>query len=163
MPPPTNKLPQTRPAPDAVAQSVRNEILQQLADLAHVPAVVDLFAELLQPYYGIPPTPLHEVLYDAAKRAGWTPPYAKARPRQQAAARGRTIQREQDLALRRILVAYVFKRLRPSLQAKPSSMGTAQAIIGRLNDLPFNRRPPMTVRTIKADIFYMKKNGNFGI
>jgi hypothetical protein len=115
MPPPINRLPQARPAPDAVAQPVRNEILQQLADLAHVPAVVDLFAELLQPYYGIPPTPLHEVLYEAAKRAGWIPPYEKARPRQQAAARGRTIQREQDQAHRRVLVMRLFKQLPTAL------------------------------------------------
>jgi hypothetical protein len=88
---------------------------------------------------------------------------AKAQHPQRAAARGRTIQREQDLALRRILVAYVFKQLRPGLQATPSSKGTAQAIISRLKTLPFDRVPPMSVRTIKADIFYMKKNGNFGI
>ena len=163
MRPPINRSPRARPVPDAAARPVPDEVLRQLADLAHVPAVVDLFAELLQPYYGIPPTPLHEVLHEAAKRAGWIAPFAKTRPRQQAAARGRTIQREQDLALRRILVAHVFKQLRPALQAKPSSMGTAQAIIGRLNGLPFNRRPPMSVRTIKADIRIMRKNGNFGI
>jgi hypothetical protein len=73
MPKPINRVPRARPAPNAVARPVPNEILQRLADLAHVPAVVDLFAELLQPYYGIPPTPLHEVLHEAAKRAGWTP------------------------------------------------------------------------------------------
>jgi hypothetical protein len=73
MPKPINRVPRARPAPNAVARPVPNEILQQLADLAHVPAVVNLFAELLQPYYGIPPTPLHEVLHEAAKRAGWGP------------------------------------------------------------------------------------------
>ena len=121
-----------------------------------------LFAGLLQPY-GIPPTPLHDVLCEAAKRAGWTPPYAKARLRQQAAARGRTIQRQEDLALRRVLVSYSFKQLRPGLQAKPASLATAQAIIRRLDDLPFARRPPITVRTIQEDIRFMRKNGNFGI
>jgi hypothetical protein len=125
-------------------------------------ALVEVFAELIEPY-GMPTTPLHEVLREAAQRAGWTPPFAKARLRQRAAARGRTIQREQDLAHRRILVAYVFKQLRPSLQAKPGSLGTAQAIIRRLEELPFDRKPPITVRTIQADILYMRKNGNFGI
>ena len=173
MPPPINRLPRTRPVPiirarpvpDAVARPVPDEVLRQLADLARVPALVDLFAELLQPYYGIPPTPLHEVLHEAAKRAGWAPPSASAKAQhpQRVAARGRTIQREQDLALRRILVAYVFKQLQPGLQATPSSKGTAQAIISQLKKLPFDRVPPMSVRTIKADIFYMKKNGNFGI
>jgi hypothetical protein len=80
MPPPINRLSRTRPVPirarpvpDAVARPVPDEVLRQLADLARVPALVDLFAELLQPYYGIPPTPLHEVLHEAAKRAGWAP------------------------------------------------------------------------------------------
>lgn len=125
-------------------------------------SAIVLFAELLQPY-GIPPTPLHDVLREAAKRAGWTPPYTKARPRQQAAARGRTIQREQDLALRRVLVSFIFKKLQRWHRANPASLGTAQAIIGRLDDLPFARRPPMTVRTIQEDIRFMRKNGNFGI
>jgi hypothetical protein len=163
MPPPINRSPRARPVPDAVARPVPDEVLRQLADLARVPALVDLFAELLQPYYGIPPTPLHEVLHEAAKRAGWIPPYEKARPRQQAAARGRTIQREQDQAHRRVLVMRLFKQLPIALQAKPSSRGTALAIIRQLKKLPFNRTPPMTERTIKADIFYMKKNGYFGI
>jgi hypothetical protein len=120
--------------------------------------LVALFSELLRPY-AIPPTPLHEVLHEAAKRAGWI----QAPHRQQTAAHGRTIQRDQDLALRRILVAHEFKQLRRSLQEKPSSTGTAQAIISRLKQLPFDRMPPMGVRTIKADILYMRKNGNFGI
>jgi hypothetical protein len=124
--------------------------------------LIDLFAELLQPY-GIPPTPLHEVLHQAAERAGWSPPSPKAQDRQQAAARGRKKQREEDLALRRILVAHVFNKLPPRLRAKPGSTGTAQAIIGRLEQLPFERRPPMTERTIQADILFMRKNGNFGI
>jgi hypothetical protein len=120
--------------------------------------LVALFSELLRPY-GIPPTPLHEVLHEAAKRAGWT----QAPHRQQTAALGRTIQREQDQALRRVLVAHLFKQLPSALRAKPSSKGTANAIIGRLKKLQFDRTPPMTERTIKADILYMSKNGNFGI
>lgn len=121
--------------------------------------LIELFAKLLRPY-GIPPTPLHEVLHEAAKRAGWRPPSAKAQNRQRAAARGRTVQREQNLALRRWLVAYAFKQLRPGLKQKLSSTGTAQAIIGRLEEIGFD---PPTVRTIQADISFMRKNGNWGI
>jgi hypothetical protein len=124
--------------------------------------LVELFARLFRPY-GIPPTPLHEVLQEAAKKAGWRPPSAKVRHRQQAAARGRALQREEDLALRRIFVAHAFKNLPQRLKQKPSSTGTAQAIIGRLEDLPLERKPPMTVRTVQADIAFMRKNGNFGI
>jgi hypothetical protein len=125
-------------------------------------SLVELFAQLLRPY-GRPPTPLHEVLYEAAGRAGWTPPSAKALARQQTAARGRNSQREEDMAHRRVLVGYLFKQLGRGLRAKPASLGTAQAIIGRLDDLPFYRKPPMTVRTIQADIKFMRENGNFGI
>jgi hypothetical protein len=41
MTPPINRLPRVRPVPD--------EVLRQLTDLARVPGVVDVFAELLQP------------------------------------------------------------------------------------------------------------------
>jgi hypothetical protein len=123
---------------------------------------VVLFTELLRPCV-IPPTPLHEVLHEAAKRAGWSPPSAKAHRRQHVAANARKIQREEDLAHRRVLVSYIFKQLRPDLRARPASLGTAQAIIGRLEQLPFERKPPITVRTIQEDIRFMRKNGNFGI
>lgn len=125
-------------------------------------ALVERFTDLLQPY-GIPPTPLHQVLHEAAQRAGWRPPSPKIQQRQDSAARARTIQREYDLAHRRVLVAIVFKNLPPRLRQKPGSLGTAQAIIRRLDELPFERKPPITVRTIQADILFMRKNGNFGI
>jgi len=140
---------------------VPDEVLRQLADLARVPALVDLFAELLQPYYGIPPTPLHEVLHEAAKRAGWapllhlqrlsilsgSPPAAELfsanRTWRSVGYWSRTCSNNCGLASRQRLV-----------QREPLS---------QLKKLPFDRVPPMSVRTIKADIFYMKKNGNFGI
>jgi hypothetical protein len=124
--------------------------------------LVALFTELLRPY-GIPPTPDHEVLHEAAKQAGWTPPSSEPQHRQQAAGRGRAIQRAEAQAHRRVLVAHLFKKLSPALRAKPSSQGTALAIIRQLKKLPFDRAPPMTERTIKEDILYMKKNWYFGI
>ena len=57
----------------------------------------------------------------------------------------------------------LFKKLPARLQAKHGSLGTAQAILGRLDELPFDRKPPMTVRTIQADIKFMREDGNFGI
>jgi hypothetical protein len=126
--------------------------------------LVDVWADLLNPY-GIPTSPIQEVLHEAAKRAGWRLPSAKADLRQRAAASGRTTQRHEDLAHRRLLVASFFKGLRADLRDKPSSLGTAQAILGRIEELPWDkvRRPPMTVRTIQEDIKFLKNNGNFGI
>jgi hypothetical protein len=123
---------------------------------------VALFADLFRPY-GIPPSPLHQALHDAARQAGWSLPSVNARRRQHIAAQARKIQRDDDLTLRRVCVSYIFKQLRPSLQAKPASVGTAQAIIGRLEKLPFKRKPPMTVRTIQEDIRFMRENGNYGV
>lgn len=125
-------------------------------------AVTVLFTELLRPHV-MPPTILHGVLQEAARRAGLVPPSANAQRRQQVAAQGRKIQRELDMAHRRVLVSYIFKQLRPDLQARPASLGTAQAIIGRLDRLPFERKPPITVRTIQEDIRFMRKDGNFSI
>jgi hypothetical protein len=126
--------------------------------------LIEVYAELLEPY-GIATSPLQEVLREAALRAGWQLPSAQAAQRQRTAARGRTTQVEQDLAHRRLLVSFFFKKLSATLQAKPSSVGTAQTIIGKIEKLAWNdvRKPPMTVRTIQADIKFLKENGNFGI
>lgn len=125
-------------------------------------SLVAVFAELLRPH-AVPPTDLHEVLHDAAKQAGWVLPSAKARRRQKAAARGRVTQRQHGLALRRIFVSIFYKELRPQLRAKPGSLGTAQAIIGRLEKLGLDEVTRFSVPTIQADIRFMRKNGNFGI
>ena len=127
-------------------------------------ALVEVYAELLEPY-GIATSPLQEILREAAERAGWHPSSLKAEVRQHAAARGRTTQREQDLAHRRLLVSSFFKQLPRRLQVKPASTATAQAILGRIEGLPWDkvRKPPMTVRTIQADIQFLRENGNFGI
>jgi hypothetical protein len=124
-------------------------------------SLVLLFAGLLREGV-IPASPLHDILQEAAKWAGWTPPSAKAQRRQQLAAKGRKKQREEDLALRRVMVSHIFKTLPPRLKAKPSSIRTAQAIIGRLEQLPFERKPPMAIRTIQEDIRSMQENGAFG-
>jgi len=128
-------------------------------------ALVERFAELLQPTGYYASIPLRRLLCEAAKQAGWHLPSAKLQRRQRTAARGRTNQREEDLAVRRLFVAAVFKRLAPRLQKKPSSAATAQAIIGRLEKLlvRIERKPPVAERTIQADILFMRRNGNFGI
>jgi hypothetical protein len=122
--------------------------------------LIEIYAELLEPY-NIATSPLQEVLREAALRAGWYLPSAKAVLRQRAAASGRKTQVEQDLAHRRILVSFFFKKLKPIYRAKPGSERTAQAIIGRIDELPWDkvRKPPMTVRTIQADIKFMRENG----
>jgi hypothetical protein len=124
--------------------------------------LVDIYAELLEPF-GIATSPLQEVLREAALRAGWHLPSAKADLRQRAAAKGRQTQREEDLAVRRVFVAIFFKQLSTHLREMPGSLGTAQAILGRLDEMKLERKPPMTVRTIQADIKFLRENGNFGI
>jgi hypothetical protein len=129
-------------------------------------ALVKRFAELLQPtgYYAAR-IPLRRVLCEAAQQAGWYLLSPKIQQRQMAAVRGRTNQREEDLAIRRVFVAALFKRLPLRLRQKPGSLGTAQAIIGQLEKLllTLERKPLMTIRTIQADILFMRRNGNFGI
>jgi hypothetical protein len=80
-------------------------------------ALVERFAELLQPYgYRAASIPLHQIVREAAQRAGWHLSSAKIQQRQKIAARGRTKQREEDLAHRRVLVSYLFKTLPRRLQ-----------------------------------------------
>ena len=59
------------------------------------------------------------------------------------------------------MVSGLFKELPSRLQAKPGSLGTAQAILGRIDEFPWDkvRKPPMTVRTIQADIEFLRKEG----
>ena len=126
--------------------------------------LVEIFTELLDPY-NIAVLPLQEVLREAAIRAGWRPPSPKADLRQRAAARGRKIQQEEDLAHRRLLVSFFFKKLPLRLQSKFGSLATAQAILGRIEELPWDelRKPPMTVRTIQADIKSLRETGFLSI
>jgi hypothetical protein len=127
-------------------------------------ALVERFAELLQPtgYYAAS-IPLRRALCAAAQQAGWHLPSPRIQQRQRVAARGRTNQREEDLAVRRYFVAAFFKQLPLRLRKKPSSTATAQTIIRQLDELRIGRKPPMTVRTIQADILFLTRNGNFGI
>jgi hypothetical protein len=126
--------------------------------------ILDELTELLKPY-AIPTSDLQEVLHKAAIAAGWRLPSPKANLRQFAAARGRKTQQENSLAHRRLLVSFFFKELPLRLQSKYGSLATAQAIIGRIEELRWDtvRKPPMTVRTIQADIKFLRENGNFGI
>jgi hypothetical protein len=128
-------------------------------------ALVERFAELLQPTGYYASIPLRRVLCEAAQRAGWHFPSPKIQQRQKAAARGRINQRAEDHDVRRFFVQALFKRLPLRLQKKPGSTATAQAIIGRLEELlrTMERKPPITVRTIQADILFLKKHGTFGI
>jgi hypothetical protein len=135
--------------------------VQGSVDVKKPRPLVEIFTELLDPYRTPPEflRELREVLHEAAERAGWRRPSATAQLRQHAAARGRKTQREEDLAYRRVLASYFFKQLPRRLQAKPGSLATAQAILGRIEELPWDkvRKPPMTVRTIQEDIRSLKK------
>jgi hypothetical protein len=124
--------------------------------------LVKFFADKLRPH-PTPPSALHEILHEAAQKAGWTLPSPQLESRQRKAAQGRKVQREEDLAHRRVLVAAIFKGLSPKHRAAPASTATAQAIIGKLEKLPFDRRPPVTIRTIQEDLRFLRANGNWGI
>ena len=156
--------------PPERAESVQNTLLTIVGLILNCSvterrALVGLFAELLDPDGLVvgPAAVIRKILYEAAERAGWNLLSGKARRRQEVAAPGRNKQRQEDLASRRILVSYIFKQLKPGLRAKPGSLGTAQAIIGRLEKLHFSRPTPMTVRTIQEDLRFIRGNGNFGI
>jgi hypothetical protein len=73
------------------------------------------------------------------------------------------MQRQDDLAWRRLMVSHFFKQLPQRLRDKHASTATAQAIIKRIDDLNPKWRPPITVRTVQEDIRDMKANGNHGI
>jgi len=109
----------------------------------------------------IPTCSLSELLFEALERAGWERPSARSQRIQVKGGRGRGRQQNQNMAIRRVFVGYFFKRLSKSLRAKPQSAGTAQAIIGRLDDLQLGL-PPVTERTVQADIRAMQMNGNHG-
>ncbi len=118
--------------------------------------LIELFTELLRPY-AMPPTYLHEVLHEAAGRAGWRPPTAEARLRQKKAAAGRTTQRRQQQWERRIRILQTYINLPKRLQGKRASAGTAQAIINRLYPLLGEKTPPEG--TVKADLLWLRVNG----
>jgi hypothetical protein len=110
----------------------------------------------------VPTSPLSDIVFKALDRSGWERPASKARLIQVKGGMGRGRQLNQNMAVRRIFVAFFFKKLRRGLRAKPQSLGTAQAIIGRLDSLQLEI-PSVSVRTIQVDIRDMQKNGNFGI
>jgi hypothetical protein len=123
-------------------------------------ACIDVFIGLLRPH-AIPPTLLHEILHEAAQRAGWRPPSVRAQQRQKTAGRSRQAQRRQNMMVRRVFVAIFFKELPRGLRKTAQSLATAQAIIGRLQDISVVKTA--TVRTIQADIRFLIDNGNFGL
>ena len=123
-------------------------------------ACIDVFVGLLRPY-AIPPSLLHEILHEAAQQAGWRPPSVRAQQRQKTAGRSRQAQRRQDMMVRRVFVAIFFKELPLRLRKTAQSLATAQAIIGRLQDISVVKTA--TVRTIQADIRALIDNGNFGL
>jgi hypothetical protein len=126
--------------------------------------LIAAYAELLNPSGIIPASERHEILREAAKMAGWVEPSFAMESRQKKAATARVVQRREDQAYRRIMVAYHFRHLPQRLRDKPSSTATAQAIMKRIDENNTSDwKPPMTESTVQEDIRYMKRNGNFGI
>jgi hypothetical protein len=126
----------------------------------NVEALICELVDYLRPC-AVPPTLLHEILPEAARRAGWQIVSGPGRRGRISGGKARQAQRNETLGYRRVFVAILFKKLPARFRAKPQSLGTAQAIIGRLQDL--NIDVPMNIRTIQADVRFLSDNGNFGI
>jgi hypothetical protein len=89
--------------------------------------LVDLFQ---QSPFGIPPSPSQQVLWEAAKEAGWIPPWELERQRQQKRKAGKTsgTSRGGRKEIRRSLVNYALNRLNPKHQRKPYSNASFEAL-----------------------------------
>jgi len=88
-------------------------------------ALLDLF----QPY-SIPPTPLHELIQEAAKQAGWTPPWdqRQSQAQQRGAGQKSASMRAGRAAIRRHFVRAAFERLKPAYRMQPFSNESIRAL-----------------------------------
>ena len=86
-------------------------------------------------WYGIPPSPLHSVLQDAARQAGWTPPWERKEHRkEQTTAKKLAGKKSAHLragraSIRRIFVKEAFERLKPTHKFEPSAGESLTALM----------------------------------
>ena len=92
-------------------------------------AHVNPFAELFQ-WYGIPPTPLHEAVQEAARREGWVPPWDREDQEVQKKGAGKRSGaiRAGLAGLRRSLVREAHTRLKPAYRLHPFSIHSIDAL-----------------------------------
>jgi hypothetical protein len=92
-------------------------------------ALISPLAELFQPY-GIPPTPLHEAVQDAARQEGWTAPWDREEQKVQKKTAGKRsgAMRAGLAGMRRSLVREAHMRLKPSYRLHPFSTHSIDAL-----------------------------------
>lgn len=130
--------------------------------------LVDLFRP-----YGIPPTPLHEAVQEAATKAGWTAPWdreekaAAEQLKKRKAGKKSGLVRAGRAALRLPFVQEAYDRLKPAHQMQPSSDHSLDAlqvkyreVIAESSDpaVPFDADLLMTAAPFKADRDALRKD-----
>jgi hypothetical protein len=85
-------------------------------------APVHPLTEFFRPY-GIPPTPLHEALQEAARQAGWTAPWDREEQKTQKHMAGKKSgsMRAGRAKIRLLYVQAAFDRLKPAYRRQPFS------------------------------------------
>ena len=95
--------------------------------------LVELFQ---QSPFGIPPSPSQQILWEAAKEAGWIPPSELENQREQKKKAGKTsgISRRGSAEMRRCLIDYALRQLNPKHQRKPYSNASLEALRKKYKD-----------------------------
>jgi hypothetical protein len=87
------------------------------------------WVEYFRPY-GIPPSPLHEALQNAAMQAGWIPPWDREQEQDQKVVAGKRSGsvRAFRVQTRRFVVKAAFERLKPPYRVQPFSNDSITAL-----------------------------------
>jgi hypothetical protein len=95
-----------------------------------------LVEQFQQSPFGIPPSPSQEVLWEAAKEAGWVPPSELENQREQKKKAGKTsgTSRLGRAEMRRYLIAYALRKLSPRYRRNPYSNASLEALRKKYDD-----------------------------
>ena len=89
----------------------------------------DPFVKFFQPY-GVPPTPLHEALQEAARQAGWTAPWDREgqKTKKKMAGKKSGSMRAGRAKIRLLFVQAAYDRLKPAYRMQPFSNHSIDAL-----------------------------------